>query len=110
MPQISEWGYGILAASLVVAVLVDGLIFRTVLELLRPASRWTFLAARVGKLASLGFWLYFIQSFWYPQYAADGGRAAEALKISTMAILGGAALVALVSHPRMPRPKDGSHV
>ncbi|MBM3460118.1 MAG: hypothetical protein FJX77_16485 [Armatimonadetes bacterium] len=96
---ISEVGWGLLGASLLLAVVVDYLVVRVLLELLRPTARYAALIGRLGKLAACGLWLTFFNTYWHPRHLSAGSSLSPGLRLAEIGGMGLVVLLALASYP-----------
>lgn len=106
--QVSEIGWAVLGGSLLAAVLVDFVLLRVLLEVFRPPSVTIPWAGRAAKLTTLVLWIYFFNSFWYPQYLAPGRALSDVVRNGEIAVVVVLVLLAIVTLPRSgSAAKDG---
>jgi hypothetical protein len=101
--NIQGVAWGILAGSLLVAVIVDWAVVQLLLEFLKPTSAYVFWIGRAGKIAAVVAWVLFFNEFWYPQFVSSVQPVpgwGTALEWGLVAVLGIAAFATL---PRAPR-------
>ena len=98
--NIEPVGWGVLAASILVAVLLDLGVLWAGLEYLKPPSKSVFVVARVAKLLGLIGWVLFLSLVWYPTYVEKGAPLPQMWKLGLAGLIVVVALVAGVSFPR----------
>lgn len=89
-----------LSVSVLVAILLDYLIVRVLLDVVRPVTAYVFWVGRAGKLVSLLVWCMFVTRFWYPKYMTQGETVPSMVNAVQWAIVGVVALLAAASIPR----------
>ncbi len=89
-----------LGASLLGAVLLDFVVVRILLDLVRPTTAYVFWIGRAGKLVALLGWCVFFNRFWYPTYLGQGAAAPPMLGAIEWAVAGIMILLAATSLPR----------
>lgn len=98
-PEAWVW----LVLSLILAVAIDYGIVRTLSDVLRPITHWVFLIGRLGKLVSLGAWVYFFLTVWAPRYLVSPRELLpEWVTWAGWGLLGLAFAFAVASTPRAP--------
>lgn len=110
--QLSTEAWIWLAASPVVAVIVDILLTRALLETLRPTWVYAPWAGRIGKLAAFVGWLGFMTGFWFPHFVSPslndsmqeppGWLKPAALTLGVLFLV-----AAIVTKPRGPQRSGG---
>ena len=100
--DLSTSPYPWLAGSLLAAVVVDWVIARVLMELLRPASGWVFWIGRTSKLLTVVLWLVFFNSFLYPRFFGGAEVPPTVIAIQA-AVVGLLLLAAFVTLPRATR-------
>lgn len=66
--NVSLEGWVYLALSLPGAWLLDLVVTRLLLEILKPTSAWVFRVGRAGKIAAALGWMFYVALFWYPRF------------------------------------------
>lgn len=89
-----------LSVSVLVAILVDYLVVRVLLDVVRPVTAYVFWVGRAGKLVSLLAWSLFVTKFWYPKFMNQGEPLPSMGNAIQWAIIGVVALLAAASVPR----------
>lgn len=98
-PEAWVW----LGISVVLAGTIDYWIVRFLSDLLRPITHWVFLIGRLGKLTSLGAWIYFFNTVWAPRYLVSSREILpEWVPMVGWGVLGAVFLAALATTPRAP--------
>ena len=96
--QLSSEAYIWLAASVAVAVILDLVVTRILLEIFRPTSAYVFWVGRGGKLTAVFGWIAFMVAFWYPRFVDD--QQPDWLKLTALGLILGLLVLAFVTHPR----------
>ena len=100
---VTPEGWGVLAALVLAAVLIDYLLVRVGLDFAKPASQYVFLVGRVGKLGSLAAFCAAFTLWWYPRYLNE--IAPQMLINMETAVWIALALFSVAVMPRMPKPR-----
>lgn len=100
---VTPEGWGVLAALMLAAVLIDFALVRVGLDFAKPTSQYVFLVGRAGKLGSLAAFCAAFTLGWYPRYM--GEAAPQMLVNMECAVWVALALLSVAVMPRMPKPR-----
>ncbi|MCC2671902.1 MAG: hypothetical protein K0Q72_4373 [Armatimonadetes bacterium] len=103
MMNLQPIAYAWLALAFLIAVVVDFVVVRILLDFLRPTSAYVFWIGRAGKIAGLAAWVLYVNMFWYPQYLGAGAPMPQLISVAEWSCVGVLAFVALATQPRLGR-------
>lgn len=95
-----------LSVSILVAILLDYLVVRLLLDVMRPVTAYVFWVGRAGKLVSLIVWCMFVTRFWFPKYMSQVQVPASMINAVQWATIGVVVLLAVASIPRTGGAKE----
>ena len=97
---VPPFAWGMLAVSVILAVILEGALVQIMLEVVRPVSKYIFIVARLGKLAALVGWFAFFNLYWFPNYLANERPMPSYIPLAEW-VIGG--IVAVLAFSTMPR-------
>ena len=100
---VPNYAWGLLVASLVLAVVLDGAIAQIMFEIVRPVSKYVCWVGRLSKLAALIAWCAFFNLFWYPQFLAQDRPLPSYIPLIEWGVTGFFLVLAFTT---MPRPRS----
>ncbi len=100
---VPPFAWGILAASVVLAFVLEGALVQIMLEVVRPVSKYVFIVARLGKVAALVGWFAFVNLYFYPTYLANDRPMPSYIPLVEWILVGIMAVLAFTTMPKLNR-------
>lgn len=109
---VPPFAWGILAASIILAIVLEGALVQILLEVVRPVSKYIFLVARVGKLAAMVGWFAFFNLYWFQTYLANDRPMPTYIPLIEWVLVGIFIVLAFTTMPRVQQrsPAAGTRV
>ena len=92
--------------TVVTAIVLDVIIARMLLDLVRPPSAYVFRVARVSKIAAFIAWLVMFHTWWYPEFVGRGFPPPQWVGALEGGAVAAAIMFALTTVPRPSRSRE----
>lgn len=98
---VPPFAWGILAVSIVLAIVLEGALVQIMLEVVKPVSKYVFIVARIGKLAAMVGWFVFFNLYWFQTYLANDRPMPTYIPLIEWVFVGIFIVLAFTTMPRL---------